>query len=82
MAAEIFYNSALSVRRIEMAKQLDKDHDQKAADFDYRRRICDDIETILRKNDVFRPDVSSGSQAEQDALLRLVSEDIVSYIIN
>jgi len=83
MATEIFYKRALSVRRVEMAKQLDRDHDKRAADFDYRRKIADDIEVILKENEVFNPNPSDPSGSyEQNALLRRLAEDIVSYIVN
>jgi hypothetical protein len=67
-----------------MAVQIEKSGDERASEFDYRRRITDDIEDIMRDAEVFRPqggEPSSGAIYEQNALLRRLSEDIVSYII-
>lgn len=74
---------SLSSRRKEMAAQLKKHPTaQSAADFDYRRRITDDIEAILRDGDVFKSSLGDPhGQYEQNALLRRLAEDIVRYII-
>lgn len=80
----MIYGLTLSKRRSEMAVELDRDHNTKAAEFDYRRRITDDIEAILREADVFKPragEPSAADRYEQNALLRRVSEDIAAYII-
>ena len=78
------FGKALSVRRREMALQVEKSPDQPVSDFDYRRRITDDIEDIMRDADVFRPqggDSSSAALYEQNGLLRRLAEDITSYIV-
>ena len=78
------FGKTLSVRRSEMALQLEKSADQRAADFDYRRRITDDIEDIMRDADVFRPrggDPTAAALHEQSTLLRRLAEDIASYIV-
>jgi cob(I)alamin adenosyltransferase len=78
------YGKTLSVRRSEMAVQLEKTANQRAADFDYRRRIIDDIEDMMRGADVFKPrggEPSAAALHEQNALLRRLAEDIASYII-
>lgn len=79
----MIFGKTLSARRREMATQLEKTDNPKAADFDYRRRITDDIEDIMRDADVFKPRGTQTAAAlyEQNALLRRLSEDIVSYII-
>ena len=77
----MFFGKTLSIRRSEMATQLEKTADQRAADFDYRRRITDDIEDIMRDADVFKPRGGDTDTYEQSALLRRLAEDIVSYII-
>ena len=74
----------LSARRQQMANELERDHNDRAAEFDYRRRVTDDIERILLEADVFRPRTSDPSDAdryEQNALLRRLAEDIAAYIV-
>lgn len=75
----------LSARRKQMADELNRDHNTKAAEFDYRRRIVDDIEVILREADVFKPKAVGEptflDRYEQDALLRRLAEDIARYIV-
>jgi hypothetical protein len=78
------FGITLSKRRKEMANQIEADHNPKSAEFDYRRRITDDVESILRDAEVFKPragELSSADRYEQSALLRRLSEDITSYII-
>lgn len=75
----------LSKRRTQMAADIERDHNPSAAEFDYRRRITDDIETILRDADVFKPRGWTGGDSadryEQSALLRRLAEDIATYIV-
>lgn len=78
------FGKTLSVRRREMATQVEKSLGQPVSDFDYRRRITDDIEDIMRDADVFQikgGDSSSGALYEQNVLLRRLAEDIMSYIL-
>ena len=78
------FGVTLAKRRQEMASQIEVDHNVRSAEFDYRRRITDDIEGIMRSADVFKPHGSSPSGSdvyEQNALLRRLAEDIVSYIV-
>lgn len=78
----MIYGMTLSKRRGEMAIELDREDGPRAAEFDYRRRITDDIESILRDAEVFKPRSSSGNdQYEQNALLRRLAEDIANYIV-
>lgn len=78
------FGITLSKRRQQMADEIERDHNTKAAEFDYRRRITDDIEAILRDAEVFNPragDPSAADRYEQSALLRRLSEDITAYIV-
>jgi hypothetical protein len=66
-----------------MAVELDREDGPRAAEFDYRRRITDDIETILREAEVFSGsrNPSADDRYEQNALLRRLAEDIANYIV-
>lgn len=79
----MIYGLTLSKRRSEMAVEIDRDHNTRSAEFDYRRRIVDDIEAILRDADVFKPrsQDSADDRYEQNALLRRLAEDIAAYIV-
>lgn len=80
----MIYGLTLSKRRSEMAVELDRDHNTRSAEFDYRRRIVDDVEAILRDADVFKPragEPSADDRYEQGVLLRRLAEDIAAYIV-
>jgi hypothetical protein len=79
----MIYGLTLSKRRSEMAVEIDRDHGSKAAEFDYRRRITDDIESILREADAFKlgSRASAADRYEQNVLLRRLAEDISAYIV-
>lgn len=78
----LIFGITLSKRRQQMADELAADHNTKAAEFDYRRRITDDVEAILRDADVFKPHTDSpADRYEQNALLRRVAEDIAAYVV-
>lgn len=79
----MIYGLTLSKRRNEMAAELERDDNPRSAEFDYRRRITDDIETILREAEVFSAskNPSADDRYEQNALLRRLAEDIASYIV-
>jgi len=77
------FQLALSKRRQQMADEIGSDHSDRSVDFDYRRRVTDDVEAILREAEVFKPTgtVSADDRYEQDVLLRRLAEDLVRYII-
>lgn len=80
----MIYGLTLSKRRSEMAIEVERDSNNRAAEFDYRRRITDDIEAILREAEVFQPRGSNPSpddRYEQNVLLRRLAEDIAAYIV-
>lgn len=68
-----------------MAEELEREDNARAAEFDYRRRVVDDIEAILRDAEVFKPrtvgEPSALDRYEQSALLRRLAEDIAAYIV-
>lgn len=79
----MIYGLTLSKRRSEMAVELDRDDTPRSSEFDYRRRVTDDIECILREAEVFSNsrNPSSDDRYEQNALLRRLAEDIANYIV-
>lgn len=83
----MIHGISLSKRRSQMAIELEKADNTKAAEFDYRRRVSDDIKTILEEAEVFKSRVLSGAapsaldRYEQDTLIRRLADDITAYIV-
>ena len=81
----ITFGRSLSGRRKQMASELEAQTSQRTAEFDYRRRIVDDIEAILREDEVFKPktmgDPTALDRYEESALLRRLAENIAAYIV-
>lgn len=80
----ITYGLSLSKRRTALAAELES-AGARTAEFDYRRRIVDDIEAILRGAEVFKPhtvgEPTPLDRYEENALLRRLAEDIAAYIV-
>jgi hypothetical protein len=74
---------ALSKRRQQMAEEIDKEHNSKVAEFDYRRRITDDIRVLLKDSDAFKVGESASDldRYEQTELMYRLAEDIAAYIV-
>lgn len=73
----------LSKRRQRMAEAIEAGVDNpSAAEFDYRRRVQDDVEAFLQEAEVFtkRLGGSDADRYEARALTRRLAEDITRYI--
>jgi hypothetical protein len=74
---------ALSKRRQQMAEEINTEHNGKTAEFDYRRRIADDIRVLLKESDAFKIGESASAldRYEQTELIYRLAEDIAAYIV-
>lgn len=77
---------SLSSRRSQMATRLrGEDHNDKAADFDYRRDVSNDIEVLLRDAGVFSRETFGGGQKDdldRTRKLRDLADDLTKYIVS